>query len=197
MLIPMNVLKAAIPFASTDAYRPALNSIQVKGRDITSCDGHRLIRVTVPDLPAAEYPAGHNLEPIQGETLIPLDAAKQAVTGGPKPYKALPILQNVLLGHNGKPTLYRTTSQVVPFTAIERPYPDCDKVIPTTDPVFTVAVNASYAAEIFKALASLSDTTSHEVTIEFRDPRGPLVIRCEHDGVKTLVLLMPLQPNGA
>lgn len=111
--------------------------------------------------------------------------------------KHLPILSQIVLGENGKPTLYRTNldqSQAVPFRAIEGPFPNMDLVLPKTDPVFTIAVNAELTAEVLKALVPLTDF-DHYVLLEFRTDKGAIIIRSATSEHKVTALLMPLQKN--
>jgi len=76
---------------------------------------------------------------------------------------------------------------------VEGTFPDCEKVIPTDAPVFTVKVNPGLLAELLNVIAKLQGKDSKgSVTLSFFGPERSIKISGNCQGDDVLALIMPM-----
>lgn len=181
MLYHRDTLKAAACGASTDETRPALCGVRLEGNGrAVSTDGCVLIVVESPAMPAEEFPAvpgspfTFQSEPVTVPVKPLLEAAKATPRNG-----TLPVLHHVAVGAvEGRPDAVRLVATDLDrfadstVKALDRFYPDYQKVIPTGDPVVTIGFRVDVFEKVLKAL-KLGGATTFSLAI--RTPLGAAV----------------------
>lgn len=194
------------PVASTEAFRPQLNGVHVMQRDgntiATATDGHRMLRVTRPvsadDVENYPHPAASDV-PAEGFT-IPVKACADIAKAMPKKAHAHLANKAMVESVNGNVNVVATdlaTTNRVTARPIDAVYPNVGQVIPKGEPVFRIAVSASYLAEMAGAIAKLhaqdGDKNASQVVLSFYSPLMPMRLDATLDGGSVLGLLMPLR----
>src|SRR3990172_3188077 len=151
MLLNQHNLKMA-EFCSSDETRPRLRELQIRKDATIATDAHILVKTTLPDIPAEDFPKvdvpGFQ---IKTTTLsVPAASAKEALKNLKAVIKqrtCLPILENVLVLQNGDSaqlvatdleTKYRTEFKIPDSKPA---YPATDSLFPTTKPKARLLVN--------------------------------------------------------
>jgi DNA polymerase III sliding clamp (beta) subunit (PCNA family) len=118
ILLPVDLLKAALVCCSTEETRYYLNGVCITpSGHIVSTDGHRLFAGRYAD------------NPVEGELIIPLAAIKKALTG----YKGNDITLSDSRKAGGSCTLGDIT-----FTPVDGTFPDWKRILPSgTGPEYT------------------------------------------------------------
>lgn len=209
MLIPKNVAKSMVSFASSDASRYTLVGVSVKrtGCPDASCeavasDGKVLARARWTDNPQ-EYPSIPGMADIQAvdgfTTIIPADALADMAKSAPKPRKngMLPVLQNVAIqeaGSNGRIQMATTdleSPSLRTVATVEGTYPKYDNAIPTGSPALRIRFDVRILSAALKAMSGM--VSSEQVDICIWEPDRPIMVEGKmDDGGRIDVLVMPI-----
>jgi len=192
-------------FATKEA-RYTMQAILVAPHETIVTDGHRLVRVSTPDIPAAQFPkpddtfaASDSFKPF----LLPAETAKAIAKAVPRKtiIEALSCIavDGARTDANGTAHLAVTDLETFnPFT-VRKPdgqFPNYIAVVP--DPAkaeLTISVNASYLAELARAAASFQKDGRRDpvLTMRFYGVDKALRMDCEKDGQQWSAVLMPIR----
>lgn len=212
MLIPRQVF-AVSKLVSREPTRYAIDGVEVRRVDgqcvATALDGRRLISVKWSDEDIrSEFP------PDVGD-VAPLDDFQAIVSRSqwdeagkliPKRTRR-PVLGNCLLDENsanGTVTMTATDldqSRSVSGKSREGNFPKCQDVIPDYDVgrnAVAIGVNPRFLAEVARVVedTAVGDATDGVRLIIPTDPRRPMVIDSEANGVQATAVLMPVKHPG-
>ncbi len=195
----------AVKAASTEATRPQLNGLHIAPNGVTTAsDGHCMIRVTPAVLDTTDYPVAADwiapTIPPEG-MIVPTATALAALKAIPKArkYGGLEVLQNVLVasvnGHVELSTTDLDTTKREQGPLIDFPYPDCDRVIPHGEPVFSIGFDAVLLGDLLKTLASMKLAgMRNPVNLHFYAPLSACKITATtENGDSVVALAMPLR----
>jgi DNA polymerase III sliding clamp (beta) subunit (PCNA family) len=172
--VQAKALRLANVFTSTDDCRPGLMGVSVKGDRLMASDGFVGVKIAaVVEAPEAAP-----------EIIVPRETLKSVKVKAPE----------TRISVNGDTRLLVGDAEFK-FQPVDSQFPNMEQVIPTTEPTVKVGVDATLAARVFAALAAYlndEDSIHHAVTMEIRDPLGPIVIRAGF-GDNVTALIMPVR----
>ncbi len=216
MLIPRQVF-AVSKLAARESTRYAINGVNVERVDgqcvATTTDGRRLISVTWSDEDVrADFPPDcGDVTPVDDfQTIVSRSQWDEAAKLIPKPAARLkPVLANCLLDENsanGTVTMsatdlgHATGRRRVSDLSAEEHFPKYQDVIPAYDighNAVAIGVNPRLLAETLCAVEATATDEEHKGVrlIVPTDPRCPMVIDSEANGVEATAVLMPVRLN--
>ena len=190
---------AVAALASSDIACPALNCIRVTKEYTEAADVHVFARVSNPKVENDDFPTIPGFERNEfDDCLIPAGQASKLSKMIPKGgvCRTLPILEHVQLAKNDDGVKAVVTDLDSPTIVQIRQddgliYPDCDKLMPTDEPVATICVDARKLISVLQIAGTFNKGGNAKVTIEFRAPNSALVVKTD-DGEQTFYgLVMP------
>jgi DNA polymerase III sliding clamp (beta) subunit (PCNA family) len=195
---------AVSQFVSKEESRYTLKAIQVCEEGTIATDGHRLVKVSLPKLASKNhFPSidGFTISSGTYDFLLSKDAINKIEKAIPKE-STIPALSHVAVGEKTDgDTLSLAvtdldTAQVFKPRKMTGQFPNWKAVIPQSEPIFEIEVDAEYLAEMAKAAAQFTDDKQHHaVRLRFYKKFGaPIVFEAVRENTEQtfLGLLMPL-----
>ena len=201
-VVKPEALEAAATIASTDKYRPNLNSVLVNDAGIvTATDGHALIQVSAAmEMDAADYPAvtPDGMHAPSGDgVILPLSAVKEAAKAARKVKSPIPSLRSVAVCVNEThgqliSTDLDTTSRTE-YRPLEGPFPNVEQVYPKAPIVFSIGFDPALLARTLEAFAEVSDSP---VRLSFYSDHHAVLISSVDGAAKGLVMPRLIDSEG-
>lgn len=185
MQLTMNAHNLTIAnLADKGESRFTLAGIQVTPTYTAVTDGHCLMKVTNPDIPADGFPIGDALTLSGTSAVLSTEHALALAKSLPKK-TTIPVLSTVALCSNGaldedgKPFRYVVANDLENVTKkpvmAKANFPDIDRVIPSRENMdFAITVNAALLADILQQLERMNKNKANmvPVTMYFQAPRA-------------------------
>lgn len=209
MLLSKHAIETAAVFAGDHDARMILNGIHLEADgQLVATDGHLLGIISPAVMPASEYPAFPGRpaeEPALEPCTIPADELLKASKAVPKPrrFNSFPILQHVYVNTaasnpNGSATFHTTdleTVQTITAKKLEGKFPTYQQVIPKTEPVYRVCLDAVLLERVAKAAKKLkAGKTPAPIELEFHaNHLGPVAFEVKGTEQTLTGLIMPMR----
>jgi hypothetical protein len=186
-------------FCATEESRYTLRAILVTKKETVATDGHRLIRVTVPEMNDSLFPSvpEFKADDIDGRILLHADAAKASI---PKGKQTIPVLSTAKLGQEDGSARAVTTDldlqHIVQGRKVEGEFPKWEAVIPTKKPAFEVCLQAPYLKELAEFAEKFSE--SGIIRVRFYGPEQPVRFDCQDmgSGQGMTAVIMPIRSGS-
>jgi hypothetical protein len=192
--------------APKEGSRYTLSAVHVSEHGTTVTNGHYLVNVSLPtEAKESNYPSVDGFKPAENVEpfLLAANAAKSIAKSLPTKDR-IPILNYARVGEPGENTLNIVTTDLEHQTQVFKPkkvtgqFPAWEKVLPTTEPAFKIALNADYLKMLCSHLLQFGGD-GECMLLSFQSPdKGVLMeTRNKETGQKWTALLMPMRADEA